>query len=307
MIRFQVDGAALVGLFRRGELDVAVRFPPGFASDLRREARVRVLPARGLFWDHFEIRVGPGGHPALKKKRVRRALAYGIDRVALVRQFYAELEPNARPRESVLFPTYSRYYRPNWARYRYRPAEARRLLEQEGCRRGADAIYVCGGERLSLRFVTTTLPGGFRVQLLERVQAQLRRAGVEVVPTNTTEAALFQQIIPAGAFDVLLFAWASTPDSSKPIFGCGGAQNFTGYCQRLVTSDLTQAERILDAAQQARVLNRADARMSDDVPVIPIYQSPQWAAVRKTVRNFVSTSWNPQNPLSNAEDWWLER
>jgi ABC-type transport system substrate-binding protein len=74
-----------------------------------------------------------------------------------------------------------------------------------------------------------------------------------------------------------------------------------------VTSDLDQAERILDADQQARVLNRADARMATDVPVIPIYQQPQWAAVRKTVRNFVPNSWNPLNPLSNAEDWWLER
>ena len=41
-----------------------------------------------------------------------------------------------------------------------------------------------------------------------------------------------------------------------------GAYNFTGYCQRLVTRDLDQANRILDERQQARVLNRADRQMA---------------------------------------------
>ena len=50
--------------------------------------------------------------------------------------------------------------------------------------------------------------------------------------------------------------------------------NVTGYCQRLVTADLNQADRILDEEQRARVLNRADRRLAKDVPVIPLYQPP---------------------------------
>ena len=109
---------------------------------------------------------------------------------------------------SAVYLTQSRYYEPNWSAYRYRPAEARRLLEQAGCRRGADGIFSCGGQRLSLRFVTTAGISS-RAQALSLIQAQLRAAGVEVVPEFAAPGAFFGQILPQGAFDVALFSWAS--------------------------------------------------------------------------------------------------
>jgi len=306
VVRFQVQGPALRDAFRKDELDAASHFPPGFVAELRQEPGVRVLSnQRAAGWDHFEIRIGPGGHPALRNKLVRRALAYGIDRAAIVQQFLRETDPNARQRDSAVFPTQSPHYRPNWQLYRHRPAEARRLLGQAGCQRGADGIYVCAGRRLSLRFVTTFLVGGFRPRVIELVQTQLRQAGVEVVPIFATSNTIFGQILGSGNFDVALFSWIAGPDaSSKPIFGCGGPQNYTGYCQRLVTADLDQAERIFDVDQQARVLNRADAQMAKDVPVIPLYQQTQAVALRSTVQNF-GLSLNTQlSPLWNAENWW---
>jgi len=310
VVRFQVQGAALRDAFRRGELDVASHFPPGFVADLRQEPAVSVLSnQRSAGWDLLEIRVRTGGHPALRNKLVRKALAYGVDRAAIVRDVLVGTDRNASQRDSAVFPPQSPHYRRNWQIYRYRPAEARRLLEQAGCRRGSDAIYVCAGERLRLSFVTTSPTGGFRPRVLELVQTQLRQVGIEVVPTFATNISFFEQILPSGDFDVALFAWIAGPDptSAKLIFGCGGPLNHTGYCQRLVTSDLDQAGRILDADQQARVLNRADARMAKDVPVIPLYQQTQSVALRSTVRNFDLSLNTTLTPLWNAEDWWLER
>ena len=54
-----------------------------------------------------------------------------------------------------------------------------------------------------------------------------------------------------------------------------------------MTRDLDQADRILDRDQQARVLNRADAQMARDVPVIPLFQGLLAVYVRSNVRNFV--------------------
>ena len=178
------------------------------------------------------------------------------------------------------------------------------MLEQAGCRSGADGIYVCAGERLSLRFVTSAgiLP---RAQLISLAQAQLRQVGIEVVPTFAPPPVFLGQILPQGDFDVALFGWASDPSepASTTIFGCGGALNYTGYCQRLVTRDLDQANRILDASQQARVLNRADRQMAKDVPALPLFQIPLPAAFRTTIRNYVLSF----NPLTTSDSWWLER
>ena len=89
----------------------------------------------------------------------------------------------------------------------------------------------------------------------------------------------------------------------KSIYGCEGAFNYTGYCQRLVTADLDEADRILDAGQQARVLNRADAQIARDLPVLPLFQVPEPTAVRDTVKNFAQS----YRPLTTSENWWLDR
>ncbi len=116
---------------------------------------------------------------------------------------------------------------------------------------------------------------------------------------------LFNQIMPSGAFDAVELARFPSLDAiGAEAYGCGRAFNYTGYCQRLVTRDLDQSDRILDAGQRARVLNRADAQMAKDVPVIPLFQTPNVIAYRATIRNVAAAS---VHELWNAENWWLDR
>ena len=166
-----------------------------------------LFPPIAQGWEHLDIRVRPPGHPALRNKFVRRALAYGIDRVALVRSVFEDMkiERTLRPLDSVVLRSSNDAYRPNWSIYRYRPDAARRLLVRAGCRRGADGIYSCAGQRLSLRFVVLgNLPR--RVQTFELVQAQFKQAGVEVVPSYVLRSGFSRSLRP-GAFDVTLFSW----------------------------------------------------------------------------------------------------
>ena len=303
VIRFRVESENPVDWFRNGELDVAQGIFPDSVAPLRREPGVKVLAGPSAGYQGFSFRIGPGGHPALRNKLVRRALAHGIDRATLVREVPGQINPSLRPLQSLLFLVQSPYYRPNWSKYRYRPALATRLLEQAGCRRGADSIYSCAGERLSLRFVTSA-GNPSRARILSLVQAQLRRSGVEAVLIFAPPRTFLGTILPSGEFDVALFGFFSPPNpTGNAVFGCGGSQNFTGYCQRLVTRDLDQADRILDARQQARVMNRADTQMARDVPVLPLNQIPLATAVRDTVRNFAQSL----NPLTNSENWWLAK
>ena len=110
----------------------------------------------GAQWEHLALRVQAPGHPALRNKLVRRAIAHAIDKAALVRALFGEADRRDAVSDSAFFATTSRYYRPNWSGLGYNPAESPRLLRQAGCRLGADGIYVCAGERLSLRAFTMT-------------------------------------------------------------------------------------------------------------------------------------------------------
>jgi ABC-type transport system substrate-binding protein len=273
---------------------------PGLRGDPR--IRLDTYPALGA--EHLELRLGPGGHPALRQKLVRQALAYGIDRVALVRQVYSGIVSNPNPLDSMVLPAESRFYEPSWGGYRRRPAYARQLLVQAGCRLGDDAIYRCSGQRLTLRFAT--LAGiDSRARTLEIVQRQLRDIGVDVEPEYVTARTFFSQggVLESGEFDVALFSWVFGVDPSDldTAFGCGGSQNFSGYCQRIVTADLDQADRIFDERQRARVLNRAGRQIARDVPMIPLYSFIATGGHSSRVRGFVFSD----NPLWNAEDWWV--
>ena len=187
----------------------------------------------------------------------------------------------------------SRYYRPNWSGYRYRPDAARRLLEQAGCRRGADGIYSCAGERLSLRFATAAaVDAGAHVEL---VQAQLRQAGSRY----PVSALVGFGRSSGGDFDVALFAWFVR----RRTIGVKDSRlrrrpQLHGLLREAGHARPRPGDRILDAEQRARVLNRVDAQLAKDVPAIPLFQTagrrtpsrrPCVASIRGAVRSFHGT------------------
>jgi peptide/nickel transport system substrate-binding protein len=312
VLRFRMGNEEAIEGLRRGELDLVHGLPlsVGETREIRQlaVAGIRTQSVPGPGWVHLEFRVRTPGHPALRNKLVRRAIAHAIDRTALVRAQVPAADRRNAAIDSVVFATTSRHYRPNWSRLRYDPAWSVRLLRQAGCRLGADGIYVCAGERLSLRGFTiagnASFEGGLRV-----LSEQLRRAGIEVRPTYAALGSLFGQngIVASGAFDVLLFSWGRRDDEpgENQILRCGGTQNFTGYCQRLVTRDLDEAGRVLDADQRARVLNRVDARVASDVPLLPLYHLPLIGGASPKLRGYAPSG--PLNPFVSAEDWWLAR
>ncbi|HUP52871.1 MAG TPA: ABC transporter substrate-binding protein, partial [Longimicrobiales bacterium] len=294
---------------RAGELDLVQSMGFLSAEGLRafRTRGVTVAGRPGNAWEQLSVRVGAGGHPALDRRLVRQALVYGIDRGAIAPALYGLIDRRYPPMQSSVLLRGDVHYQPNWDGHRYRPARARRLLEQAGCTLGADGIYACDGRRLSLRFVTAAGVEPF-VGILALVPRQLRRAGIEVVPQYVPFPTLVGQVVPSGSFDAVLFAWIRGPlDDGSDLAGlyeCGGTQNFMGYCDRLVTAGLDRARRMPDAARRARILNRVDARLARDVPVIPIVQNPFVVAYREGVRGVDLTG--ALYPLVNAEKWWLD-
>ncbi|HLG08305.1 MAG TPA: ABC transporter substrate-binding protein [Gaiellaceae bacterium] len=298
---------------RQGEVDMidpGPRLLQAVALELHQERApgIRVLPVLDSSWEHFDIRMGSGGHPALRIRLVRQALAYGIDREEIARvigELTGGRDARPEPLDSVVFLANSRYYQSNWRGYRYRPEQARRLLERGGCRRGADSIYICAGERLSLHLVTSA-GAEHRRRSAELAKAQLRRVGVEVI-LGFVPPTLLGTALSGGDFDLFQFGWIGGASTSGPadVFGCQQPSNFTGYCDRLVTRDLDQATRILDDQRRVRLLNKVDARLATAVPAIPLYQTTSLFAFNATVRGVVRNgvgrfTWN-------AEDWWLER
>ena len=166
-------------------------------------SRYRAGPAAS--YEHFDVQAAAQeGIPPFRSKLVRRALAFGIDRAAArPGSPFGETDADAAPCSKACLPSVqSPYYRPNWSMYRYRPASRERLLEQAGCRRGADGIYSCAGERLSLSVRSTAGrrpgAGAYSRARASAAQTERRRGGADL----RSLAAFFDQILPSGDFDV---------------------------------------------------------------------------------------------------------
>ena len=307
VVRFCDDctAAEQIDALARRDVDLGVLL----ATDVRRLRQVvagaTIRPNRFFFWEHLALNLGPRGHPALDSKLVRRAIAYAIDRNAIARDLFSPIDRRYEASNSAVFLNADRRYVPNWKRYSYDPAQSRRLLAQAGCTRSvADPIFSCAGEPLTLELVVAS-GLAHRARAVELMRQQLRNAGIDLRPSFVPARVLSSQILPARAFDVVYFGWVGTFSTGHKLkYGCGASDNYTGYCQRLVTRDLDSADRILDDRQRGTVLNRVDRQLARDVPVIPMYQTLAALVLRRDVRNVVPS---PDIFMWNAEDWWLAR
>jgi peptide/nickel transport system substrate-binding protein len=309
---------------RRPYLDrIVYRFPPDlppnpYLAGVDLYATYRNIPrvpghetraTPGPAWEHIAVQLGPNGHPALKNRLVRRALAFGIDRSALLNQL--SFGRFTRPLQNGILLTNSRFYERHWHVYRYRPAEARRLLERAGCIRGSDGIYVCAGRRLSLRLTARGF-GSHGASEIERagipiLQGQLRTIGVELVPVFSLADRFFSTVLPGGDFDLALFSRVSRadPGTAVEVWRCGGGTNVTGYCNRQVSRELLRSRTVVDQKARMELLNRVDSLLARDVPFIPLYQQPLFVSHVPGLRGVVNNPW--EGFTWNSEDWRLRR
>jgi peptide/nickel transport system substrate-binding protein len=301
---FPTPEAALEAL-RAGRVDL-VSAPPG-AEAVNLGRRIKVVTGLGLRFELIAIRVGPGGHLALKRPFVRRALVSAIDRHALVRELFRTTHPRLQPLENAIFMSNSRFYRPHWNIHNRKQARVPRMLERNGCRRATDGIYTCDGQRLSFRFITTAARPQ-REQIARIIQAQVRKAGIEIVPIFTPSRVLFDEIMPKGDFDLALYTSLASPDPAdfNENYVCGKRGNWFGYCNRRVTKDLVKTNEVLSMRSRAALFNRADAEMARDVPLIPLFQQPSLLAFKRNLRG-VRDNASVESYTWNSEDWWLAR
>jgi peptide/nickel transport system substrate-binding protein len=257
----------------------------------------------GTTWEHIDFNYA---HPLLGEEFVRKAIAFGIDREAIVQRLFSELAPDLVPLNNMIFLTNSPYYEEHFQDVDADPDAATQLLEDNGCTKGGDGIYECNGERLSFGYMSTA---GNRLRELtfEVVQEQLRGVGIEVKSEFGDPAVVFgNKGLVGGNYDIFMFAWVGSPDpaGSVEIHKCEGAQNYQGYCNEEVTELLEQSNTIVDPEERAEVMNQADALMSEDLPILPMYQKPTFFAYTTSLQNAQD---NPtsEGPTWNSEEWFL--
>ena len=308
VFRFILETNSEIQALRGGEVDVIYPQPQLELEAITSNPDFEVQSNAGTTWEHLDIQLGDKGHPAMKDVNVRKALAYAVDREAVVQQMFQNLSPDLGVLNNTIYMANSSDYAPNWETYTHDPEMAEQLLADAGCEKGNDGIQVCDGERLSLDF-TTTAGNALRELTFEVLQEQVKPVGFELNADFGDAGVVFG---PKGLvgfnFDLFMFAWVGSADpaGSVEIWKCEGSQNYTTYCNDQVTELLEESDTLLDPAARAEALNEADRLMSEEVPTIPLYQKPTFLAYSTSVHGM------EDNPTQegftwSSENWWIEQ
>jgi peptide/nickel transport system substrate-binding protein len=273
VIRFVPETNTLLELLRSGEIDASDPQPqPQIIGAVANLDGMKVNARSGLVTEfmRFNVKV-----PGLDKPYVRKAIAKGIDRVALVETLMGPIDPNAKPTQSLFYAPDSPYYKPNYAGLDYDPAGAIALLEENGCARGADSIFVCDGVRLEYKYLSTS--GNERRELtFEIIQAFLSEIGIKLNADFAPAAIQFGTRLPAGDYEILSHG-GPLNDANEILntYGCDAAANTTGHCNREADALALEALKTPDPAARAELMNQYEALFAEDAALIPYFGLPR--------------------------------
>lgn len=313
-----IAGASQFQALRSGEGDVVEPQPQIDIVPFYSNNKFRVQAGPSYQWEHMDFQQGPKGHPALKKKYVRQAIAIGINRAQIREVLYFKTglikDQKLLPvLQSNIWKPFERFYRQPYARYKFSQGGTIALLKRNGCTggpdkatRGNDKIWSCPGVgKLSFDF-TTTSANPLRALTFEIMQQQLKSVGIELKPRFLSPAVLFGGgTLTNGDWEIVMFTFLSGPTGPATYFGiqgCGGDQNYHQSCNRKASALLQKAQFTADPVERAALLNRAEIGLADSAFSIPLFARPAFLLNSVKVRNVIK---NPtqQGSTWNAETW----
>ncbi len=219
----------------------------------------------------------------LDSTAVRQAIAYSIDRDAIVARLFGSLGVESA-QQSFNSPIVAPFAADDFSRYTRDLAQVDTLMQQDGWAKNADGVWAKDGRTAT--FSLETLAGNKRRDLTAQVlQSQLAEAGFEMTINAVTPADVFGTKAPEGDFQAGLWAIVDTfpdPSLSASFVSTNIPSEANGYSginfYRVSIPELdpllTQIDSELDTDARIAVAHEADAIIADNVPSLPLDTVP---------------------------------
>ena len=271
IFRWNVDSAARLNSLKSGEADGIDNPSPNDFNAIQADSTLRLYPREALNVFYLGIN---NTKPPFDDERVRQAIAFGIDRQAIVDKLYP-------PGSSI-----ADYFTPcaiaggcegdPW--YTFDPEKARKLL--------AEAGYLNGFKtRLSYRNVARPyLPTPDKIAAA--IQAQLQQNLNIAATVDVQESGPFLDNVSKGNLELYLLGWtADYPDQTDFLdshFGRSANDQFGRKFDDL-TAVLAQAASLADPVKRNQLYAQANNLIKQHVPMIPIAHGASATAWKATV------------------------
>ncbi len=269
IIRIIPDEVTRALELERGGVDLIVNgFTPDVLEELKRRKDLSIKIGRGGNFAYIGINFQD---KILRKKEVRLAIGYAINRKGLIKNL---MRGWARPANSIL-PSYLWASEPDVFRFSYNLSRAKELLERAG-EKGIKLGFRCASMRLSR-------------ELSQILKDQLSRIGI-TLKIHCSEFSSFYSQIVKGNFQLYFLMWVgiSDPDIFRYIFHSGSippnGANRGRYINPEMDKLIKEGETTYDMEERKKIYSKIQKIAAEDVVYIPLWYPDSVAIFRKGLK-----------------------
>jgi peptide/nickel transport system substrate-binding protein len=276
-IQFFTNADALVQAFQNGDVDyLDDRSPPVNALDALQEAGGELVRSPG---PQLPV-MGNNSNPKkvknkeLQDREVREAFDHALDRDEIVDVVF---NGYAQPAASIVAADAGSWVNPSIQPAEFDLAEANRILDEAGYKRGDDGIRIApDGSEMAYEVKTPTDSAYNMNRLFEIVQADFKEIGVDLTQHALDEATITDELMgPDGQYlDNDLYIWdydgLFDPDFmlSIPTTGQYGGWNETGYSNPEYDALYKRQSTTLDPEARQKIVWQMQEILDRDKPYL---------------------------------------
>jgi len=254
---------------------------------------------------------------ALSDKRVRQALAYGVDMDAVIKAVvFGEAVAHVAHHVPVQwsYPTDTSSLNP----YKYDKAKAQQLLTDAGWVKGADGILAKDGKKFTMTISTNS--GNTERETLAQVAAdQYKQLGIDAKAAPEAFQGLVTKLTTGDkTLDATIIGWSlgtepdpysiwhssQIPDPAKNVTGFGFTYFKDADMDKAIEQARTPSNGDCSTAARKKNYDTFNKILNEQQPYNFGYVPNTLAAAQKTLQG-----WNPApfSTLYNVQDWWVKQ
>ena len=311
------DATVRVLKLRKGELDLIQNdLSPEMVAYCQQRSDLKVQWHNGTNFAYLGFNFED---PVLALPEIRQAIAYGIDRSAII---HAMFQGHARLAGGLLVPNHWAG-NPDLTGYPYQPQLAQTKLQQgiaklenqaqKQSKKMAKSAHFpspasqdndlltaslakwgvkmdeIGEKRLQLSYKTSSNPT--RIRLATIYQSQLRKIGIDL-KIQSYDWGTFYHDIKQGRFQLYSLAWVGikSPDIFKYVFDSSAippnGANRGRYRDPVADQLIRQAEKEQDLKKAAALYRQLQAHLQQTLACLPLWYEDQYAVMRQNLSDY---------------------
>ncbi|HET7627328.1 MAG TPA: ABC transporter substrate-binding protein [Bacillales bacterium] len=281
------DATARNTALRNGEININLQLTPKDVKLLKKADGVKVDSVTGSYWEYIGLNVK---HGPLKKKKVRQAIAWAVDREALNKVVkFGQAEPLTNgpiPPGHWAHSDEAVYPKQNIDK-------AKQLLKEAGYPDGVDLQMIVS-------------PNESQVNAAQVIKQQVKEAGINI-EVKQLESSVFFNKLGKHDFQMAVVGWVGFVDPDEflyNIFHTRGQYNQQDYSNPKVDALLEKGRTTLDREKRKEIYAKAQKIIAQDAPMVFLYANTQSSGLTENVHGF---DVNPTVSTKSLVNTWLSK